>query len=59
MAQTTLTLYAGDQLYKSVDLFFVFYALLDHLMAQLRYPAYWDIYWSHRWVASLVYWWVQ
>jgi hypothetical protein len=29
MAQTTLTLYAGDQLYKSVDLFFVFYPLLD------------------------------
>jgi len=30
MAQTTLTLYAGDQMYKLVDLFFVFYPLLDY-----------------------------
>ena len=37
---------------------FHFPPLIDYWTAQLRHPAYWDIYWPHRWVASLVCWWV-
>ena len=55
MAQTTLTIYAGDQLYKLVG-FEILFSFFDFSMAQLLHPTYWDIYWSHLRIASLVYW---
>ena len=58
MAQTTLTIYAGDQLYKSVDLLVAF-PFFHYEMPQLLHPANWDIYWTHSWIAGLVHWWVS
>lgn len=55
MAQTTLTIYAGDQLFKSVD-FSTFLSPFDHNMEQHFPPVYWDDYWPNCWTASLVYW---
>ena len=58
MAQTTLTIYAGDQLYKLVEFSIYLFLFSDYPMTQLLYPTYWDIYWSRLRIASLVYWWV-
>ena len=54
MAQTTLTIYAGDQLYKSVVLP-LFSILLDYTLEQLFRPVNWDVCRSYPWGASLVY----
>lgn len=53
MAQTTLTIFAGDQLYKSVG-FPLFSTSLD-ILEQLLRPVDWDVYWSYPWAAGLVY----
>ena len=54
MAQTTLTIFAGDQLYKSVG-FPPFFTFLDHILEQLLCPVDWDVYWSYPWASGLVY----
>ena len=55
MAQTTLTIYAGDQLFKSVD-FSTFLLLFGYNMDQHLPPVNWDDCWSDCWTANLVYW---
>ncbi len=54
MAQTTLTIYAGDQLYKSV-VFPLFYIFLNYKLEQLLRPVNWDVCRSYPRAASLVY----
>lgn len=54
MAQTTLTIFAGDQLYKSV-VFLLFSIFLDYKLEQLFRPVNWDGCRSYPWGASLVY----
>jgi hypothetical protein len=54
MAQTTLTIFAGDQLYKSVG-FPHFSISLDYKLEQLFRPINWDVCRSYPWTASLVY----
>jgi hypothetical protein len=54
MAQTTLTIFAGDQLYKSV-VFPLFSAFLDYKLEQLFHPINWNVCRPYPWGASLVY----
>jgi hypothetical protein len=53
MAQTTLTIFAGDQLYGSVG--FPLFIFFDYKLEQLSRPINWDVCRSYSWGASLVY----
>lgn len=57
MAQTTLTIYAGDQLFKLVDFSTLLFLFFDYMAWEQHGPSVnWDNCWSHCWTVDLVYW---